>query len=85
MVEPTTTELAVRTDQIRQRRALGSPGIVVGAPLSIYSNAYELYYLFPLTSEEETLSLVTRAIAVAGLRAGAARRGRRVAWSPARS
>jgi two-component system, OmpR family, sensor histidine kinase MtrB len=42
-------------------------GIVVGAPLSIYNNAYELYYLFPLTSEEQTLSLVTRAIAVAGL------------------
>ncbi|MGH3318880.1 MAG: MtrAB system histidine kinase MtrB [Streptosporangiaceae bacterium] len=37
------------------------PGLVVGAPLG----PYELYYLFPLTQEVQTLALVRRALAAA--------------------
>lgn len=41
------------------------PGLVVGAPLSVPgAGQYELYYLFPLTEEQETLQLVQRAVLV---------------------
>ncbi len=44
------------------------PGFAVGAPLALPGvGAYELYYLFPLTQEESTLSLVERTLAVAGI------------------
>jgi two-component system sensor histidine kinase MtrB len=44
------------------------PGFVVGAPLAVRGvGPYELYQLFPLDTEQETLSLVRNATAVAGL------------------
>jgi len=43
------------------------PGFVVGAPLSIPTvGPYELYYLFPLTQEQQTLDLVRSSIVAAG-------------------
>jgi two-component system, OmpR family, sensor histidine kinase MtrB len=45
-----------------------TPALAVGAPLSVPGvGAYELYYLFPLTQEQDTLDLVQRAVTVAGL------------------
>ena len=45
-----------------------SPGFVVGAPLSIPTvGPYELYYLFPLSQEQQTLDLVSSSILTAGL------------------
>ncbi len=54
---------------IRYRDATpDTPGLAVGAPLSVPGvGAYELYYLFPLTQVQETLDLVQRALLVAGL------------------
>ena len=44
------------------------PGFVVGAPLAVRGvGPYELYQLFPLDTEQETLSLVRNTTAVAGL------------------
>ena len=44
------------------------PGFAVGAPLEVSGlGASELYYLFPLTQEEQTLELVRRTLAFAGL------------------
>ncbi len=44
------------------------PGFVVGAPLAVRGvGPYELYQLFPLDTEQETLTLVRNATAVAGL------------------
>jgi two-component system sensor histidine kinase MtrB len=44
------------------------PGFVVGAPLAVRGvGPYELYQLFPLDTEQGTLSLVRNATAVAGL------------------
>lgn len=44
------------------------PGLVVGAPLTIPGvGPYELYYLFPLTQEQQTLDLVRSAVVGAGL------------------
>jgi len=40
------------------------PGIVIGAPVG---PDYQLYYLFPLTQEQQTLALVQRTIIVVGL------------------
>jgi two-component system sensor histidine kinase MtrB len=45
-----------------------SPGFVVGAPVSIPTvGPYELYYLFPLSQEQQTLDLVSSSILTAGL------------------
>ncbi|OKJ23431.1 histidine kinase [Streptomyces sp. CB00316] len=44
------------------------PGLVVGKRLyDIDQQAYELYYLFPLTQEEKSLALVKTTLATAGL------------------
>ena len=44
-----------------------TPGLVVGAPLDVPTVAgYELYYLFPLTQEQQTLDLVRGAVLVTG-------------------
>ncbi|MFE1403631.1 MtrAB system histidine kinase MtrB [Streptomyces sp. NPDC058770] len=44
------------------------PGLVVGKRLyDIDHNAYQLYYLFPLTQEEKSLTLIKGTLATAGL------------------
>ncbi|HEY0167806.1 MAG TPA: MtrAB system histidine kinase MtrB [Jatrophihabitans sp.] len=43
------------------------PGLIVGQPLDTQAGAFELYYLFPLTAEQRTLSLVQRTVLLAGL------------------
>ncbi len=44
------------------------PGLVVGAPLAVRGvGPYELYQLFPLDSEQGTLTLIRNATSVAGL------------------
>lgn len=44
------------------------PGLVVGAPLAIPTvGPYELYYLFPLAQEQQTLDLVRGAVVATGL------------------
>jgi len=53
--------------QIRFLDGRSVPGFVVGAPLSIPTvGPYELYYLFPLTQEQQTLDLVRSSIVAAG-------------------
>ena len=45
-----------------------TPGLVVGGPLSVPSvGDYELYYLFPLTQEQQTLDLVRSSVILTGL------------------
>jgi len=45
-----------------------APGLVVGAPLVVPGvGGYQLFYLFPLTQEQETLQLVRSAVLVSGL------------------
>jgi two-component system sensor histidine kinase MtrB len=42
------------------------PGVVVGAPVPANAPGYQLYYLFPLTQERQTLALVKRTMVLAG-------------------
>ena len=57
-----------RTRTIRYTDGRTVPGFVVGAPLEVRSvGPYELYQLFPLTQEQDTLSLVRNAVVAAGL------------------
>ena len=43
----------------------GSPGVVVGAPLDLrVAGAYQLYFVYPLTAEQQTLTLVQRVLAL---------------------
>ncbi|MFE4540619.1 MtrAB system histidine kinase MtrB [Streptomyces scopuliridis] len=44
------------------------PGLIIGKRLNdVDRNAYELYYIFPLTQEEQSLNLVKVTLATAGL------------------
>ncbi|HSF26626.1 MAG TPA: MtrAB system histidine kinase MtrB, partial [Actinomycetes bacterium] len=52
----------------RYRDGRVEPGLAVGARVVVpEAGTYELYYLFPLTHEHETLSLVRRTLTFAGL------------------
>lgn len=42
------------------------PGIVVGGPVPTTAARYELFYVFPLTQERQTLALVRRTMVLAG-------------------
>jgi two-component system, OmpR family, sensor histidine kinase MtrB len=43
------------------------PGLIVGEPVSAGGSQFQLYYLFPLTAEEQTIALVQRTVLLAGL------------------
>jgi two-component system, OmpR family, sensor histidine kinase MtrB len=43
------------------------PGLIVGAPVQARSGLVELYYLFPLTAEAQTISLLQRTVLLGGL------------------
>jgi two-component system sensor histidine kinase MtrB len=54
--------------QIRFLDGRAAPGLAVGAPLNIPTvGPYELYYLFPLLQEQQTLDLVRGSIVTAGV------------------
>ncbi len=42
-------------------------GLIVGEPVSVRPGVFELYYLFPLTAEKNTIAIVQRTVLVAGL------------------
>ena len=48
---------------------VGTPTLVVGAPLSspVAASSYELYFVFPLDTEQQTLAIVDRTLAFVGL------------------
>lgn len=43
------------------------PGLIVGGPVQTPTGSFELYYLFPLTAEQQTIALVQRTVLLAGL------------------
>ena len=60
--------LAVQYAPVRTPGQAGEvPGLIVGQPITTQAGAFELYYLFPLTAEQRTLSLVQRTVLIAGL------------------
>ncbi len=71
LVSRVSSEQASQNDKVlmsvptRLARADGSvPALAVGAPLGSY---YQLYYLFPLDQEQQTLQLLLRTLAGVGL------------------
>ena len=42
-------------------------GLIVGAPVAARTGSFELYYLFPLNAEADTISLVQRTVLLAGI------------------
>ena len=56
----------IRYDQRAGRKPV--PGVITGAPITLPSDGgtYTLYYLFPMTEEQRTLSLVRRALLTGG-------------------
>ncbi|WP_408896318.1 MtrAB system histidine kinase MtrB [Nocardioides sp. R1-1] len=63
----TYTEIVRTRGTGADARTTREPGIVVGSQVQLPSDGqtYTLYFLFPLTEEQETLSLVTRALLTA--------------------
>nr|WP_272955089.1 MtrAB system histidine kinase MtrB [Kribbella shirazensis] len=55
--------------QINYRDSPSVPGLVIGSQLRIDSTGdrYAIYFLFPLTAQQETLDVVQRALVTAGL------------------
>ncbi|MEU4288495.1 MtrAB system histidine kinase MtrB [Kribbella sp. NPDC026596] len=55
--------------QINYRDGPSVPGLVIGSQLRINSTSerYAVYFLFPLTAQQETLDVVQRALVTAGL------------------
>jgi two-component system sensor histidine kinase MtrB len=43
------------------------PGLIVGEPVPARTGVFELYYLFPLTAEAQTIALVQRTVALSGI------------------
>jgi two-component system sensor histidine kinase MtrB len=43
------------------------PGLIVGEPVPARTGLFELYYLFPLTAEQQTLDLLQRTVLLSGL------------------
>jgi two-component system sensor histidine kinase MtrB len=44
-----------------------TPGLIVGEPVATRAGSFELYYLFPLTAEQDTIALVQRTVLIAGI------------------
>jgi two-component system sensor histidine kinase MtrB len=43
------------------------PGLIVGEPVRARTGLFELYYLFPLTAERQTINLLQRTVLLSGL------------------
>jgi two-component system, OmpR family, sensor histidine kinase MtrB len=43
------------------------PGLIVGEAVAAGTGRFELYYLFPMTAEQQTIALVQRTVLLAGL------------------
>jgi two-component system sensor histidine kinase MtrB len=52
---------------IQRSNGVTEPGLVVGAPVQVVGLQYEIFYLFPLTREAQTLDLVERTMLLAGV------------------
>ncbi len=59
--------LVVQYAELRGQDGRPVSGLIVGSPVAARAGTFELYYLFPLASEQETLALVQRTVAFAGL------------------
>ena len=61
--------LAVQYAQVPQTSASSRlvAGLIVGEPVKARTGLFELYYLFPLTAEAQTISLIQRTVLIAGL------------------
>jgi two-component system sensor histidine kinase MtrB len=54
-------------DSVDKARTRRSPSLVFGAPVATPYGLYEMYLIFPLTNEVETVSLVRRAVFLAAV------------------
>jgi len=43
------------------------PGLIVGEPVTTQNGVFELYYLFPLSAEADTIALVQRTVLLSGI------------------
>ena len=44
-----------------------TPGIVIGSQLELHDDTYNVYFLFPMDQEQETLGVITRGLLAAGI------------------
>ncbi len=64
-VSRTSSEAWTYTE-IRRNDGTSAPGLIVGAPVTAANLQYQIFYLFPLTREAQTIALVERTMLFAG-------------------
>ncbi|MDQ1730379.1 MAG: two-component system, OmpR family, sensor histidine kinase MtrB [Pseudonocardiales bacterium] len=62
-----TGVLAVQYAPVTLANQRSTPGLIVGEPVSTRAGSFELYYLFPLSAEQNTIRLVQRTALLAGV------------------
>jgi two-component system, OmpR family, sensor histidine kinase MtrB len=61
--EPAWTYTRISYDDV-ERTSI--PGIVIGSQLELHDDTYNVYFLFPMDQEQETLGIITRGLLAAG-------------------
>lgn len=60
--------LAVQYQRIARPGGTGLvDGLITGEPVTVRAGTFELYYLFPLSAEQDTIAIVQRTVLLAGL------------------
>jgi len=61
--------LAVQYAPVRETPSTNTlvRGLIVGEPVRARTGLFELYYLFPLTAEQQTIALIQRTVLISGL------------------
>jgi two-component system, OmpR family, sensor histidine kinase MtrB len=58
---------AVQYGRVRSGNGPLVPGLIVGEPIQGRGGLFQIYYLFPLNAEQDTIALVQRTVLLAGL------------------
>ncbi|GGR68451.1 two-component system sensor histidine kinase MtrB [Nocardioides luteus] len=63
--EPAWTYTRISFDEDGDRSSV--PGIVIGSQVELHDDTYNIYFLFPMDQEQETLAIITRGLLAAGV------------------
>ncbi|MEO8889697.1 MAG: MtrAB system histidine kinase MtrB, partial [Jatrophihabitantaceae bacterium] len=63
------SQIAVQYARVQNASNNGqsTPTLIVGEPVAAHTGLFELYYLFPLTAEQQTIALLQRTVLLSGL------------------
>jgi two-component system sensor histidine kinase MtrB len=62
-----TNAIAMQYAPVLEPNGKAVAGLIVGEPVTTKAGSFELYYLFPLTAEQQTIDLVRQTVLIAGI------------------